>query len=1028
MVLGGESEAERGRRVHDVIRGCIRRRVAGETLLDEQIASDHPDLMPELGQELKALALIEQAEQRASDTLNHANDGSGDVSLPADSFAGYEITGEIHRGGQGVVYEALQKSTQRKVAIKAMKEGPFGRPGDRTRFEREVQILGQLKHPHIVTIHDSGSAPSGFYFVMDYIAGAALDEFMAGKEQSVRETLELFARICDAVNAAHLHGIIHRDLKPSNIRVDAEAEPHILDFGLAKIATGEDEPSGMTLTGQFVGSVPWASPEQAGGMPHKIDMRTDVYSLGMILYHMLTGRFPYEVTGNIRDVIDNILKAEPIRPSTIRRQIDDEVETIVLKCLSKEPQRRYQTAGELVRDIGRYLAGEPIEAKRDSVGYVFRKNLRRYRIPLAIAGAFAVVVTIGFVASLMFWRDAVHERDAAEQARQVARTAQTEAERQAAIAEAVNDFLNKDLLAAASPFKTRNPEITVREALKTAAEAIEDRFDDEPLVEAAIQATLGDTYEALGNYEAAEPHAKRALELRSNWLGEEHAVTLESMCALARLYVEQGHYGDAEPLYARTLELQRRVLGQDHPKTLTTMHGVAMLYTQQGRYDEAETAYLQVLELRRRVLREDHGCTWRSITGLASLYKDLDRYEEAESLLLPLLERQRRTLTDEHPDTLATGIALAEVYRRQERRDEAEALLVRVLEGLRRVLGEEHSVTLECINNLAHLYRDQGRYDEAEPLFSEVIETGRRVLGSDHLLTLTAMTNLAVVYRKQGRYEEAEPLYLETLETKRRALGEEHPQTISCLASLGVLYYYMDRLDEAEPLLLEAIEKYRRVLGENHTHTLAPMASLASVYEKQERFEEAERVYRALVQQYRKIHGPEHRATLWSMQGVTRSLTATGRFTEAEPLARELQTLCESNAARIPPTMMAKSLYLLADILLHNGRPDEAEPLLRKCLEIRRTSAADDRLIANTESLLGGCLTALGRYEEAKPLLLESYSRIKVTGEEADDLTRAACQRIIDLYDAWGDPEKANEWRVELPGTTEMPEAPGTGN
>jgi serine/threonine protein kinase len=226
----------------------LRGRVVGETLPDEEVASDHPDLMPELAQELQALALIQQAEERASDTANRATGISADVTLPANSFPGYEIIGEIHRGGQGVVYEALQKSTQRKVAIKAMKEGPFGCLGDKTRFEREVQILGQLKHPHIVTIHDSGSVAGGLYFVMDYIAGNPLDEFMARKERTIPETLDLFACVCDAVNAAHLRGIIHRDLKPSNIRVDTEAEPHILDFGLAKVTTGEDERGGG-LTG-----------------------------------------------------------------------------------------------------------------------------------------------------------------------------------------------------------------------------------------------------------------------------------------------------------------------------------------------------------------------------------------------------------------------------------------------------------------------------------------------------------------------------------------------------------------------------------------------------------------------------------------------------------------------------------------------------------------------------------------------------------------------------------------------------------
>lgn len=268
-----------------------------------------------------------------------ARDGSS--TLSSDSFEGYDLVREIHRGGQGVVYQAIQHSTNRKVAIKVLKEGPFAGPADKARFEREIQILGQLQHPNIVTIHDSGSEAGRFYFVMDYIRGQPLDVFVASGDRSIDDLLLLFGRICDAVNAAHLRGVIHRDLKPSNIRVDENGEPHVLDFGLAKVSADDanDVPRQvtMTVTGQFIGSLPWASPEQVDGSAHCVDVRTDVYSLGVILFHMLTGRFPYNVAENMRNVVDNILTVESPKPSSIRRQINDEVDTIVLKCLCKEP-------------------------------------------------------------------------------------------------------------------------------------------------------------------------------------------------------------------------------------------------------------------------------------------------------------------------------------------------------------------------------------------------------------------------------------------------------------------------------------------------------------------------------------------------------------------------------------------------------------------------------------------------------------------------------------------------------------------
>lgn len=349
---------------------------------------------------------------------------------------GYEILREIHRGGQGVVFLAVQRATKREVAIKVMRQGPFATLADRARFEREIEILGKLNHPNIVTVHDAGVAGGFHYFVMNYVAGKPFDEAVRtlseahdavqSSEQpadavpvhdsgrsvpAVRRTdiaarrgwLELFIRVCDAVHAAHLRGIIHRDLKPSNIYVDAQGEPHVLDFGIAK-ATDSESLSGMTQTGQFVGSLPWASPEQVDGTSTKVDLRTDVYSLGAILYQLLAGVLPFDVGSNLRSAVDDILYKEPIRPSTLAARkgllpVDDELDTVVLKCLAKDPARRYQSAGELARDLRRYLAGEPIEAKRDSAIYMLRKAMRRYRLRVVIASI--VVVVLGAFAGVM---------------------------------------------------------------------------------------------------------------------------------------------------------------------------------------------------------------------------------------------------------------------------------------------------------------------------------------------------------------------------------------------------------------------------------------------------------------------------------------------------------------------------------------------------------------------------------------------------------------------------------------------------
>ncbi|TWT41073.1 Serine/threonine-protein kinase PknB [Phycisphaerae bacterium RAS1] len=390
-------------RIVDVLAELAARRLKGESVSDARILAEYAALSQQLAPHLEDLRWVEHARadaRRPSRPGGTTLAASESMSVPVrvaphpDSFPGYQIVGEIHRGGQGVVYQAVQLATKRSVAIKVMREGPLAGSRDRARFEREVHILGQLRHPNIVTIHDSGEADGNSFFVMDFIAGQPLDVYMASGERSIEQTLRLLAKICDAVAAAHLCGIIHRDLKPSNIRIDAAGEPHVLDFGLAKVASSDEtaHASVRTVTGQFVGSMPWASPEQIVADPDQLDVRTDVYSLGVIAYQMLTGRFPYEVVGPLALVMENIREAEPVRPREIRRLIDDEVETIVLKCLRKEREHRYQGAAELARDVYRYLAGEPIEAKRQSAWYVLKKSLRRQRLKLIMAGAAAVAV------------------------------------------------------------------------------------------------------------------------------------------------------------------------------------------------------------------------------------------------------------------------------------------------------------------------------------------------------------------------------------------------------------------------------------------------------------------------------------------------------------------------------------------------------------------------------------------------------------------------------------------------------------
>lgn len=345
---------------------------------------------------------------------DHARQADGLASTPLfqpDSFSGYDLGPMIHRGGQGIVFRATQRSTGRTVAVKVLRDGLLASEADRERLSREARILADLDHPNIVGISDSGITAGHNYFVMDFVEGVALDEFVRASSLPLRSTLELFAKVCEAVQAAHLKGVIHRDLKPSNIRVRRDGTPQVLDFGLAKSVThnGNGESglaSSITETGQFLGSLLWASPEQARGDWARVDTRTDVYSLGVVLYQLLTKRFPYDIAGSIVNVMTSIANSDPVRPRLLNPKIDDDVETMILRCLDKDPGRRYQTAGELARDVRRYLCGEPIEAKRDSTLYVLRKKLRRYRVGVAVISVILVTLAGATVTATVLLRRA----------------------------------------------------------------------------------------------------------------------------------------------------------------------------------------------------------------------------------------------------------------------------------------------------------------------------------------------------------------------------------------------------------------------------------------------------------------------------------------------------------------------------------------------------------------------------------------------------------------------------------------------
>lgn len=698
--------------------------------------------------------------------------GSGAVPTPpfADQFPGFSVVREIHRGGQGVVLLALQHSTRRKVAIKVLREGTFAGFSDIARFEREVQILGQLRHPNIVSVHESGNVAGQHFFVMDYISGQSLDKHVQSSRLSVRDTLRLFATVCEAVSAAHVRGIIHRDLKPSNIRVDNDGQPHILDFGLAKTLGSADD-SALTMTGQFMGSLPWASPEQAEAVPSKIDMRSDVYSLGVILYQMLTGTFPYAVTGTLREVQDRILHAAPVRPSTAgssvpgqvdasskgrrfrlgswlpgrSRLFDDDVDTIVLKCLSKERERRYQTAGELARDIRRYLGGEALEAKGDSALYVLRKLLRRHKVPTTVAAVFLMMI-VGFAVAITF----AYGRAEAEarKARLVAGLLQdvlVSVDPELAQAEDFGSPLQTAMRATLDHAAARLPELAL-----------------EPELRAQLESSIGRVYMNLGAYREAEAALAAAVATYRETHGTQDLETAAAEQAHAWALKELNRFDESAQEYNAALQTRRTLLGPTDLAVAETLNGLGQLAAAREHPAEAEQYHREALEIR-RTRRAPAADLATSLANLGSVLRDARRYDEAEFLLREALRLRQQALGEGHYHTIVSLNKLALLLREQGETTAAREMFEQALAARQKLLGPLHPLYAASLNNLALALFDEGRFAEAAPRFSEAIERWRLALQPNDSRLGQALVNLAHCRRELGQLAEAEQLCREAL-------------------------------------------------------------------------------------------------------------------------------------------------------------------------------------------------------------------------------------------------------------------------
>ena len=923
---------------------------------------------------------------------------------------GFEIQEEIGRGAMGVVYRALQTSPRREVALKVLLEGPFASEKSKRRFEREVEFAAQLNHAHIVTILESGIASKRYYFAMQYVDGQHLDDYLANRKLSIDDVLRLFGKICDAITYAHQRGVIHRDLKPSNILIDKEGVPHVLDFGLAKVAVPQEAAlSQLSITGEVMGTLPYMSPEQATGSHRDIDVRTDVYSLGVILYVMLTGKYPYPVVGHVAEVLKNIAEAEPEKPSTIRRQINDEVETIVLKALAKEAARRYAGAGELAKDVERYLVGEPIDAKRDSTWYVIRKSLRRYRVGVGVAAAAVLLLVVSMIALSTMYEKQRRARMAEEEQRKIAEGNEAKAITAAARGEQVVTFL-KEMLDGVSPSVALGRDTTMlREILDNTAERVGTELQGQPEVQAELRNTIGTTYRALGHYEQAESMLRSTLSLRKLFLGIEHKDVARSMYNLALVLMDSGDYSEANSLFRNALAMQRKLLGDSHLDVANTLDDLgALLNMHTGDQAAAETHFRQALVIRRRLLGNEHPDIVVSLNNLAAVLHSKADYAGAIKL---------------HRESLALE---------------------------RKLRGNENPQVAVVLGNLASSLGGRGYYQESERIERQVLEMRRRLLGNDHPDTALALRNLAVSLKNRDDYAGAEPLFRESLTIRRKALGNDHDYTIWSMHALADVLFAQEKVDEGRLLEAEFIE----ILGRAARRDDAGAAELneyawllltcrpPDLRRPEEALEFAERA--VTLPEGRQSNYLDTLAVAYQMTGdIDRAIETEkealgllapdnwlgrrdfedrmygfykekGDFAAAEKVSHD--ALAQSRKLwGDEHKHVAHALDRLGSHLLSEEKYAEAEPILRECWEAMRKAYPEGNWrIPSALSLLGASLAGQGKFAEGEQLLLTAHSQMNDYPDAQPVNVKEVLGRLVNLYVRWGKPDNAAGYRAKM--------------
>ncbi|HEY6806414.1 MAG TPA: serine/threonine-protein kinase [Pyrinomonadaceae bacterium] len=856
----------------------------------------------ELREEVAALVAAFEKDSKLME--NPLSDGETLIRHPVNNpiegqlIGPYKIIRELGRGGMGAVYLAIRSDDQyrKRVAIKLIKRG-LDTEEILNRFRHERQILASLDHPNIARLlHGDTTADGLSYFVMEYVEGMPVDSYCDTKKLSTATRLELFRKVCAAVHYAHQNLVVHRDLKPSNILVTDQGEPKLLDFGIAKLLNPELYGQTMAPTEIAVRLMTpdYASPEQVRG--GKITTASDVYSLGVLLYELLTGHRPYHLRGTERVEIERVICEEsPAKPSTVinrredmidnegstrtltpesvsrtregepdklRRRLEGDLDNIVLMAMRKEPERRYLSVGHFAEDIRRHLAGLPVSARKDTFGYRAGKFVKRNKVGVAIAAAFAVLLAVSAVFIIQQSARAARERDKAER---------------------VSAFL-VDLFKVSDPSEAKGKSITAREILDQGAARIETEMKDQPEVQATLMDAIGMVYRGLGLYDSAIPLLEKSVKLRREVLGNENVDTAKSLNDLGWVLLEKQRSKEAEPFLQEAIKIRRKLRGEEHQETAESLNLLAFARKDQGDIASAETLYRETLALRRKIFGPMHRDVAQSLNNLALMATENGDYTEADKLYQEALVIDRQTLGMEDPDVLTHLSNYALLKDNKGEYDEAERLYREIITNKRKVLGNEHPSLAVTLNNLAETLRQKGDYENAEPLYREAQAIFIKLLGEDSPSVATLTQNLARMFYDKGDLTAAEPLYRKALSAYRKQLGEEDPRVARTVSNVGQLLYERSDFGAAEPQLRQALQTQRKLYPGGHKDVATTLIGLGRLLTDTNRATEAEGLLREGLE-FRRAKQPAGNYQIAEAEGALGgALTALKRFDEAEPL------------------------------------------------------------------------------------------------------------------------------------------------